>query len=67
MVKRRRRRIKYYYTFYDNITDEILCFGTAEELVEKGFFPSLVTLYSVVSKIRAGKYPNKAVVVEDYR
>ena len=53
-----------YYTFYNELTDEILCFGTAEELVEKGAFTSFGALRSVVSKIKHGKSPRRAVVIE---
>ncbi len=53
-----------YFTFYDSVTDEILWFGTAKELVEKGQFKSTQQVHHLVHRIKSGRTKSVAVVID---
>jgi hypothetical protein len=53
-----------FYVFYNARTDELLYAGTAEDLVDRGYFPSISDLRSIVSRIKSGKTRRYAVVIE---
>lgn len=54
-----------YYTFYDNKTDKILWFGTANELVAKGEFKNISCVRTLVANINRGKNRSVTVVIDD--
>ena len=51
-----------FYVFYDK-NDFVKCFGTAEQLVKDGYFPTKNSVSVRVSKIKAGKINRKVVVL----
>lgn len=53
-----------YFTFYDSVTDEIVWFGTAKELVEKGQFKSVQQVHHLVYRIKVGRTKHLAVVID---
>lgn len=54
--------IKKFYVFYDK-NDFVICFGTCEDLVKDGYFPTKAAVLSRASKIRAGKIKGKVVAL----
>ena len=54
-----------YYTIYDNATDEILAFGTAEQCVIKLNMKNKRSFFSMVSHSKSGKIKKYKVVVDD--
>lgn len=60
-------RIKYaktrkFFVFYDK-NDNILCFGTAEDLVKQGRFKKKSAVLECASKIRTGKRSGAVVAL----
>lgn len=51
-----------FYVFYDK-NDFVECFGTAEQLVRDGYFPTRNSVSARVSKIRAGKIKRNVVIL----
>ena len=53
---------KCFYVFYDK-NDFVTCFGTAQQLVEDGFFPTKNSVKSRASKIKAKKLKGTVVIM----
>lgn len=53
---------KRFYVFYDK-DDFVKCFGTTEDLVKDGYFPTKKSVQSKASKIKAGKIAGKVVIL----
>lgn len=51
-----------FYVFYDK-NDFVRYFGTAQQLVSDGIFPTVNSVHSRVSKIKAGTIVNGSVTV----
>ena len=58
------KRKKRHYTFYERGTDKLLYFGTAEELVEMGYFASTQAVYKLVYHIETGRVKSVEVYAE---
>lgn len=57
------KRLKTFYVFY-NTDDSVRCFGTAEQLVADGAFPTEAAVRSLASKIKAGANPGNVVILK---
>ena len=53
---------KRFYVFYDK-DDFVRCFGTAEQLVEDGFFKKTSTVRETASKIKRNIYKGNVVIL----
>ena len=53
-----------YYTFYNRKTDEIICQGTASELVAAGHFKDEKTVRNTASSAHTGKIRKREVLIE---
>lgn len=51
-----------FYVFYDK-NDFVVCFGTCEDLVRDGYFPTKKAVQCRASKIRAGKIKGNVVAL----
>jgi hypothetical protein len=52
-----------FYVFYDQ-NDFVKYFGTAEELIAMGIFPTKNAVHSAVCKIKKGEYGNGVYVLK---
>lgn len=57
--------MKKYYTIYDNKTDEIIAFGSANQCIEKMKLKNRNTFFSMVSNVRTGKIKKYKIIVDD--
>lgn len=55
---------KRFYVFYDE-NDFVKCCGTAQELVEAGYFNKVSTVIETASKIRAKKRKGYVVILPE--
>ena len=62
-VKCKKKKVPY-YTVYSKATEEVLYFGTIEQLVSKGVFKNKRVAQDIFSKIRKGRIKDKEVCVE---
>ena len=51
-----------FYVFYDK-NDFVTCFGTAEQLIEDGFFKKKSSVLSRASYIKSGKLKGHVVIL----
>ncbi len=61
-MKRKYETGKKFYVFYDK-NDFVTCFGTAEQLVEDGFFNTKKSVQARASKIKAKKLRGNVMVL----
>lgn len=52
-----------FYVIYDN-DDTLRCCGTSKQLIRDGFYKSLNSLYSSISKIKKGETSGCVVILK---
>lgn len=53
------------YNFYYSKTDELVCSGTSQDLVRRGFFPTINSVHSLASRIKSGINKKYEVYIDD--
>lgn len=53
-----------YYTFYDSSGENLICSGTAQNLVDRRYFKSRFAVELTASKIKRGIDKSRFVVIE---